>query len=177
MDDIAQLKRRIDDVVFALNERLADASHRKAKAEKEMESSKREIDVVSRALQDFKPLQGFYGLLSTIQAAAPKAQHGDNRKIVAEILSAHHEPMTNSDIAKIAHAQGKIKSKKGYKGVYATTATVLSRGKNVFVNLNGKWDLRERRIRPSGSATETDPRKGPGLANMMEIFAHNPPRG
>jgi hypothetical protein len=158
MNDIAQLKRQIDDIVFALSERLTDATHRKTKAEKEVESSKREIDVVSKALQDIKPLQGFYGLLSTMQAVAPKAEHGDNRKIVIEILSAHNEPMTNSEIAKIAHAQDKIKSKKGYKGIYATTATVLSRGRNVFVNLNGKWALKDRKIaKPTESIVQLMP--------------------
>ena len=151
MDDIVQLKRRIDDIVFALSERLTNATQRKSRAEKEVESSKREIEVVAKAIQDFKPLQGFYGLLSTVQATA-KAQHGDNRKIIVEILSARDTAMTNSEIAKIAYDQGKIKSKKGYKGVYATTATVLSRGKNIFVNLNGKWDLRERRKQVSLSA-------------------------
>jgi hypothetical protein len=34
--------------------------------------------------------------------------------------------MMNGEIAKVAHEQGKINSKKVYKGVYANIATVLS---------------------------------------------------
>lgn len=158
MDDIAQLKKQLDDIVFTLRRRLTDASERKAKAEKEIDSSRKEIEVVSKALDDFKPLQGYYGLLSAVQAVAPKPAPGSNRKNVVEILVKRGIPMTNAEIAKVAFEQGKIKSKKGYHGVYATVATVLSRGKNVFVNLHGQWDLRQHRDvkPPSPTATHGD---------------------
>jgi hypothetical protein len=77
--------------------------------------------------------------------AVAKAGHGDNRKAVVDILSGNGRAMTNAEIAKVAHQRGTIKSKKGYSGVYATVASVLSRGKNVFVNANGRWDLKDRK--------------------------------
>src|SRR6266849_9006565 len=145
MDDIAQLKKQLDDIVSVLRRRLADANDRKVKAEREAESSKEEIKVVLKALEDFKPLQGYYGAVSAVRAiAAARTERGSNREIVIEILSRHGSAMTNNEIAKIAHAEGKIKSRKGLPGVYATVATVLARGKNVFVNHNGQWDLRAR---------------------------------
>src|SRR5579859_2605938 len=134
-----------------LQQRLTDATVRKSKAEQDAESAKREIAIVSKYLEESKPVQGFYKSLSAIESiqAAAKAQHGSNRQIVIDIMMRHREPMTNAQIAKVAHNEGTIKSKKGYKGVYATIATVLARGKNVFVNLNGQWDLKERRLKPS----------------------------
>jgi nucleoid DNA-binding protein len=150
MDDIAQLKKQLDSIVSVLRQRLMNATERKTRAQKEAESSQREIEVISKALEDFKPIQGYYGSRSALAAVmdASKTQPGSNRKVVAEILS-NGGAMTNAAIAKIAYDQGKIKSKKGYKGVYSNIATVLSRGKNVFINRSGTWDLRERRIRPT----------------------------
>ncbi len=178
MDDIAQLKKQLDNIVSVLRGRLADANERKTRAERTAESSQKEIEVVSKALEDFKPLQGYYGLAVITTAMDPKVEHGHNRTVVVEILSASDGPMTTAQIAKIAHEQSKIKSTKGYKGVYATVATVLSRGKNVFMNHKGQWDLRERRIvKVSVPAADVDPRKRPersGMLNMLTQVREGP---
>ncbi|SRR6266851_7323578 len=148
MDDSAQLKKQLDDIVSVLNRRLSDAYECKTRAEREAKSSEMEIAVILKAVEDFKPLQGYYGSLSVAQAAiadAVRTERGSNREIVIQILSSHGGPMTNGEIAKVAYEQGKIKSKKGQKGVYATVATVLARGKHIFINLNGQWELRSRR--------------------------------
>lgn len=145
MDDTVQLKKHIDDTVAALTRRLTDAHQRKVKADQEAASSANEITVITKALQDFKPLQGFFGSVTAIAAAAAATsiERGSNRQIVTDILTNHGAPMTNGEIAKVAHEKGSIKSKKGLPGVYATVATVLRRGRdNLFVNHGGQWDLR-----------------------------------
>jgi len=147
MDDTVQLKKHIDDTVAALTRRLANAHQRKAKAEQEAKSSDNEINLITKALQDFKPLQGFFGSVAAMAAvaAATATERGSNRQIIVTILTKHGAPMTNGEIAKVAHEQASIKSKKGLPGVYATVATVLARGKDrVFVNHSGQWDLRLR---------------------------------
>jgi len=164
MDETAQLKKHIDDTVAALTRRLANAHQRKAKADQEAASSANEITVITKALQDFKPLQGFFGSVTAMAAATDAKRRVSNRQIVIDILTNHGAPMTNNEIAKVAHAEGTIKSRKGLPGVYATIATVLSRGKNVFVNHNGQWDLSVRGKRISISA---------GVAAQPTLSAEN----
>jgi len=155
----ASIKQQLDDVVSVLRQRQTQANERKIRAEREAESSKQEFDMLAKALEAFKPLQGFYGVanIAQQQAGSPTAERGHNRKAVAHILSISLDPMTIMQIAQVAYDTGEIKSINGLQGVYGTVATVLSRGKtNVFVNLNGKWDLRSRRRPTEGTISGAD---------------------
>jgi hypothetical protein len=71
---------------------------------------------------------------------------GQNRKVIVEILRKADQPLRISEIAKQAHEHGLIVSKRGYRGVYATVGTVLTRNsKHVFMQIRrGTWDLRDR---------------------------------
>jgi hypothetical protein len=160
MRDNAQLKRQLDDILAGLRQRLTEALQRKAKAEREAQNSAREIDFLTKGIDALQPIQGYFGLA----LESKKPERGYNRKAVVAIMSRANGSMTVSQIADIAFSESLIKSSKGRDGVYGTVATTLSRGKSVFVNLNGEWGLRgmHRDLKPSSVVTgakEDDPRK------------------
>jgi hypothetical protein len=145
MNDMAQVKQQLNEFMATLSARRSAAQKRQQDAQQEIESTQRELEVIEKTFEGLKAATGYYSASATI-TAVPRVERGSNRNIVIDILTQHAAPMTNSEIAKVAHEQGAIKSKKGQKGVYATVATVLARGKNVFVNHNGQWDLRSRQV-------------------------------
>jgi len=109
----------------------------------------KEADAIQRAID---ALQIVDALLSGKRVAEVKLSKirrgtsGRNRMAIAEILREAGEALRISEIAKRAYEHGLILSKRGYRGVYATVATVLARNsKHVFMQLRrGTWDLRDR---------------------------------
>lgn len=160
MVDLSEVKRQLEGLLASLHQRQSDALERKTEALKTADASSREIEIVTKALENIEQLKAFYSVAETVEALKSKqgrVESGHNRKVIVGVLSQSKRPMKASEIARLAYENGSIKSKKGYKGVYATVSTVLSRnGKHIFVNLKRKWDLRERRINAaSGGATPT----------------------
>jgi hypothetical protein len=176
MNDIPEVKRQVEQLVTSLIQRRSDASIREQKALREAQTAKEEGDILAKTLEVLQPLGQFYsrmGIAQAQQETEGQVKRGHNREVVMDILAKAGGAMRTADIAKTAYEQKLIKSKKGYEGVYATVSTVLSRGKNVFVNADGKWDLRSRR-KPHEGPFSLLTRLGPEkttqlLADKIEI--------
>jgi hypothetical protein len=166
----AQIKRQLDALVALLGERRNAAIRTQDEAQRNLEQSKRELDLVNKLLTDLRPAAGYYSTLS-VMPEAKRVERGHNRKMIVEILMAAAGPLKTIDIAKAAHEQGKIKSIKGLDGVYATVSTVLSRGnRRVFVNAEGKWDLKDRKTVKPVAVTEPQ-QSQPTMSKLMNMVA------
>ena len=156
MKDTAQIKRQFEELFDALRQRRRDAEDVRMRATKEASEATNEISVVDAALSALKPAQSFYDLAAFTDQLASKSKvsPGHNRDAIAAIISANNRPMKASEIAEIAHKEEKIKSDNGYKGVYATVSTVLSRNRRHMFIQAGKheWDLRSRKLTPVPSS-------------------------
>jgi hypothetical protein len=152
MKDSAQIKRQFEELFEALRQRRRDAEDVRMRATKEASDAVSEINIVDAALSALKPAQSFYNLAAFTdeQSSKSKVSPGHNRDAIAAIISTNNRPMKASEIAEIAHKEGKIKSDSGYKGVYATVSTVLSRNrKHLFIQAGKhEWDLRARKLTP-----------------------------
>jgi HB1/ASXL restriction endonuclease-like protein with HTH domain len=160
MKDAAEMLQELEAQIQAFNTRRAEAANRKQKAERDVQTSQQEYDALTKAIEGLTPLKSFYAVASVGETIKQAARSGTNRGQIVEILTAHKEPMTIAEIAKIANEEGRLHSSVGYKGIYALVATNLSRNsKHVFIHLNGgKWDLRSRRLNltPAGSSSRKE---------------------
>jgi hypothetical protein len=155
MNEPSKLLHDLDAQIVSLGERRDEAEKRRQKARLEIQSSDAEIEALETAIRGLIPLKSFYASASAKMVSVQpgeRVEPGHNRRAIIEILSSHGSAMRVMHIAKFAHDNGKIKSVRGYDGVYATISTVLARNsKNIFVHLNnGRWDLRERRTQKIG---------------------------
>jgi hypothetical protein len=155
MKDSAQIKRQFEELFEALRQRRRDAEDVRIRATKEAADAVSEINIVDAALSALKPAQSFYNLAAFMdeQSSKSKVSPGHNRDAIAAIILANNRPMRAAEIADVAHREGRIKSDSGYKGVYATVSTVLSRNKkHVFIQAGKhEWDLRARKLTPISS--------------------------
>jgi hypothetical protein len=176
MKDANQIKRQFEELFESLRQRRRNAEETRMRATKEAADAGSEINVVDAALSALKPAQSFYNLAAFTdeQAAKSKVSPGSNREAIAAIISTNDRPMKASDIAVIAHKEGKIKSDSGYKGVYATVSTVLSRNrKHFFVQVGDhKWDIRSRGINLT-SAGSSSRKESAGPAEMRGASRFN----
>lgn len=149
MKNASEMLKELEAQIQVFNNRRAEAANRKQKAERDVQISQQEYDALSKAIEGLTPLKGFYTIASIGEDTKETARAGTNRDQIVEILTAHKEPMTIAEIARIAGEERRLRSSNGYKGIYALVATNLSRNsKHVFIHLNGgKWDLRSRRLR------------------------------
>ena len=172
MKDANQIKRQFEELFESLRQRRRNAEETRMRATKEAADAGNEIGVVDAALSALKPAQSFYNLAAFTdeQAAKSKVLPGTNREAIAAILSSNDGPMKASDIAEIAHKEGKIKSDSGYKGVYATVSTVLSRNKRQFFIQAGnhEWDLRARNLISAHSSRKESETRGASRLNVFE---------
>jgi hypothetical protein len=154
MKDASEKLKELEAQIQVYNTRRADAANRKQKAERDVQISQQEYDALTKAIEGLMPLKSFYAVASVGEGAKQPVRTGTNRDQIVEILTAHQEPMTIAEIAKIANEEGRLRSSVGYKGIYALVATNLSRNsKHVFIHVNGgKWDLRARRLTPVPSS-------------------------
>jgi hypothetical protein len=161
MKDASQMLQELEAQIQAFNTRRLEAANRKQKAERDVQTSQQEYDALTKAIEGLTPLKSFYAIAS-VGETTKQTVRSTNRDQIVEILTAHREPMTIAEIAKIANEKGKLHSSVGYKGIYALVATNLSRNsKHVFIHLNGgKWDLRTRRFAVTGSFTASTSIKG-----------------
>ena len=159
MKDTAQIKRQFEELFEALRQRRRSAEDVRMRATKEASEAASEISIVDAALSALKPAQSFYNLAAFTdeQSSKSKATPGRNRDAIAAIISTNNRPMKASEIAEIAHREGKIKSDSGYNGVYATVSTVLSRNRrHMFAQAgNHEWDLRARKLTAVPSRKES----------------------
>jgi hypothetical protein len=154
MKDIGQIKRQFEELVESLRQRRTNAEDIRRRATKETEDAVNEIRLVDAALAALKPAQSFYNLAAFVDSAKVKASPRKNRDAIVAIIEAKGRPMRAAEIAEIAHEAGTIKSESGYKGVYATVSTVLSRNRTHLFVQAGKheWDIRARKLAPVPSS-------------------------
>ncbi len=144
-------KQMIEGLLARAVERLQAANKRKADATREVDAATREASEESTlidALRKAKQAYEFQEISAKNSSVVTRVKSGHNRNAIVEILTNAGSAMRVADIAKQAHLQAKIQSRRGYDGVYATISTVLARNSNhTFVHLKGGlWDLRDRRV-------------------------------
>jgi hypothetical protein len=100
-----------------------------------------------------------------------------HRDTIVTILQGSNEPLTVTQIAKVASGAKLISSARGYRGIYSIITTVLRRNsKHVFVHLkDGLWDLRDRRVFHAGNGNGTGDKSGKGLfGQVLKDFGPQP---
>ena len=168
MGELERLQQQLDELAESLKARRNDT-------ERLLESNRRELELLDKALEAFAATREFYSrqrsLLAQLDNAVsaststPRVESGHNRQVITNILLKYGRPMRAVEIAKIAHEQDTIKSKRGYPGVYSTVQTVLFRNnKRIYTNTNGQWDLR---VRPRPLTHKTPP--PPPVLTLPEI--------
>ncbi len=166
MKNASEMLKELEAQIQAFNNRRAEAANRKQKAERDVQINQQEYDALTKAIEGLTPLKSFYAVASVGEGTKEPVRIGTNRDQIVEILTAHEEPMTIAEIAKIAGEERRLHSANGYKGIYALVATNLSRNsKHVFIHLNGgKWDLRSRRLRDSFTLASSSRKVSAGAA-------------
>jgi hypothetical protein len=166
-------KQLTEELLARAVERLQAANKRKADAARDVESATREateegalIDALRKAKQAYE----FREISAKNSAVATRVKSGHNRNAIVEILTVAGRAMRVADIAKQAHLQAKIQSRRGYDGIYATCSTVLARNSNhVFIHLKGGlWDIRDRRA-TNGKGADDKP------TNLFSEMLKGPP--
>lgn len=149
MKDAALKLKELEAQIQAFNADRTEAASRKQQAEIDVQVNQQEYEALTKAIDGLTHLKSFYAVASVGEGTKqPLRRTGTNREQIVEILTAHKDPMTIAEIARIATEERRLRSANGYKGIYALVATNLSRNsKHVFIHLNGgKWDLRSRRL-------------------------------
>lgn len=108
---------------------------------------RRDVDVLEKAIDALQTADMMLSGRPTAPITISNVHSGNtNRGAIVKILKEAGDALRISEIAKRAHDQELIHSKRGYDGVYASVSTVLTRNsKHVFMQIRrGTWDLRER---------------------------------
>lgn len=134
MADATQAKRQAQNLLETLLQLQSENAQHRMQAQQELQRCEREDAILAAAIAGIRPIRN---LIEPAAEAAP----GHNRKVISDILKERGQPMKLAEIAKVAFESQRIRSRRGYKGVYATVSTNLARNKRLFVHDNGMWSL------------------------------------
>lgn len=108
---------------------------------------RRDVEIIEKAIDALQTADTILSGRPTAPVTISNVYSGNtNRGAIVKILEEAGNALRISEIAKRAHDQELIQSKRGYDGVYATVSTVLTRNsKHVFMQIRrGVWGLRDR---------------------------------